>query len=108
MRPFIAVGCLAAGLLGNSAVATAAEKEQAVLTCGNQQYLVSGFGRGQVLHVVGSTSNYVVTYARLEPDGPVLTDIKGQRDKRDIVTCTATSPLSGRSFTFKGFFTPRG
>src|SRR5687767_15097933 len=79
--------------------------EEATLYCGSQQYTVSGFGRGEVLHVSGSNLNYVVTYARVEPNGPVVIDIKGQQDKTDVVTCTVTTPF-GTTFTFKGFFTP--
>lgn len=78
------------------------------MTCGDTQYVVSGFGRGEPLHVSGGTSNYVVTYARVGPDGPVIIDIPGQRDRADVVTCSATSPISGRTFIFEGFFTPRG
>jgi hypothetical protein len=102
----IAAGCLAVGLLGTAAAAPAAE--EAVLTCGDARYAVSGFGRGEPLHVSGGTGTYVVTYARVEPDGPVLLDTPGQRGGEDVVTCSATSPLSGRTLTFRGFFTPRG
>jgi|SRR5690349_3635779 len=78
---------------------------EAVLTCGGDQYVVSGFGRGEVLHVSDSTSNFVVTYARSGSN--VLIDIRGQQNKQDIVTCSVTSPLSGTEYTFRGFFTPR-
>jgi hypothetical protein len=72
---------------------------------GQTQYEVTGFGRGQVLKVVDSPSNFVVTYAQLG-GGQVLFDNPGQRDAGDIVTCTTTAP-SGTSYTFRGFFTPR-
>jgi hypothetical protein len=68
---------------------------------------VTGFGRGEALHVVGTNQNFVVTYARLEPSGQVVTDIAGQRDRADLLTCTTVSALSGTQYTFKGFLTPR-
>ena len=105
LRRVIAIGVVAISGIGPSALAHAGGTGQATLTCGNQQYLVSGFGRGDVLHVVNSTSNYVVTYARTA-DGAVIKDAKGQQNK-DTVTCEATSPITGRTFTFQGFFSPR-
>ena len=105
----IVAGFLIIGILGMPAIANAKPTEEAVLTCGDQEFLVSGFGRGNVLHVSGSTTNYVVTFAQVEsePDGPIIIDIKGQRDKEDIITCSATSPITSRTFIFQGFFTPR-
>jgi len=99
--------CTALALAAVTSPASAAATESATLTCGDRSYLVTGFGRGEPLHVVGSTSTFVVTYARLEPSGRVVTDIKGQRGAGDVVTCTATAP-GGSAFTFRGFFTPRG
>ena len=99
--------CTALALAVVAAPASAAATEAATLTCGARSYQVTGFGRGEPLHVVGSTSTFVVTYARLEPSGQVVTDIKGQRAAGDLVTCTTTAP-SGTAFTFRGFFTPRG
>lgn len=95
-------------VLGTSTIAQAKPNLESTLSCGSQQYTVIGFGRGETLHIVGSTINYVVTYAQIQQTGEVLIDIKGQRDKKDIVTCTAQSPLSSNIFTFQGFFTPRG
>ncbi len=105
LRRVIAIGFVAISSIGPAVLAHAGGTGQATLTCGNQQYLVSGFGRGDVLHVVSSTSNYVVTYAQVA-NGTVVKDAKGQQNK-DTVTCSATSPITGRMFTFRGFFTPQ-
>ncbi len=103
--------CTAAAIVAASAVlaaspADAAETDSAVLTCGSTQYTVTGFGRGQVLFVTGTTQRFIVTFAQLTT-GEVVFEAPGQDAKNDIVTCTATSPDSGRSFIFRGFFTPR-
>jgi len=60
------------------------------------------------LHVVGTNSNYIVTFAQfVGDDGPqVVIDVAGRRKRADNVTCSATSPITGRDFTFEGFFTP--
>lgn len=47
-----------------AAPAMASPTESAQLDCGTVQYEVTGFGRGQVLQVVGSNSNFVVTFRR--------------------------------------------
>jgi hypothetical protein len=108
LKQVIAVGSLAASIFGMVTSAQAKPNLEAVLSCDAQQHTVIGFGRGETLHMVGSTTNYVVTYAQIQQTGQVLIDIKGQRGKKDIVTCTAQSPLSSNIFTFHGFFTPRG
>ena len=108
LRLFIAASCLAVSIFGTATIAQAKPNPEATLSCGSQQYTVIGFGRGETLHIVGSTTNYVVTYAQIQQTGLVVIDIKGQQNKEDIVTCTAQSPLSSNIFTFKGFFTPRG
>ncbi len=89
-------------------VAQAKPTEESILSCGSQQYVISGWGTG-AFHVSGSNQIFLVTYARLdsEPGQPVLFDIRGQQNKPDIVTCTTTSPVSRIDYTFKGFFTPR-
>jgi len=92
-------------LLG-AAPAEAGKTDSAVLTCGSTQYTVTGFGRGQVLFVTGTTQRFIVTFAQFNP-GQVVFEAPGQKAKNDIVTCTATSPATGRSFIFRGFFTPR-
>jgi hypothetical protein len=94
--------------LGLSATpASAAPTPSATLSCGSTSYEVTGFGRGEVLHLVGTNTDFVVTYARLEPSGQVVIDIAGQRTRPDLLTCTTVSPLSGTVYTFKGFLTPR-
>ena len=93
---------LAIALGAPVARAAAAPTESAVLGCGSNSYTVEGFGRGQVLHVVGSTSNYVVTRAVLG-DGTVVFNSPAKAD-RPLVICTTVTP-AGRSFTFTGFFT---
>src|SRR5689334_16079582 len=99
----LSAGCLALSLLLLAASAHAAPNPEATLTCGETQYTVNGFGRGEPLHVVNSTSNYVITYARIDSDPahPVIIDVPGQRNRPDIVTCTATSPLRGTQYTFQ-------
>ena len=90
-------------MLGASAAtAHAAPTASAVLDCGASSYVVDGFGRGQALHVVGSTSNFIVT--RAVSDGTVVFDSPSRAD-RPLVTCMATSPVSKKAFTFTGFFT---
>ena len=111
LKQLVVSGSLAVSLLGIVPTAQAKPNPEAILSCGSQQYTVNGFGRGEALHVVGSTTNYVVTYAEIisgSGTGNVVTDIKGQQGKEDIVTCTATSPVTERTFRFKGFFTPSG
>jgi hypothetical protein len=105
-----AVGAIAGPIVvlaATAAPALATPTESAQLDCGAVQYEVTGFGRGQVLHVVGSTSTFVVTFAQLA-SGRVVFDNPGLADARDVVTCTTTSPVTGTSFMFRGFFTPRG
>lgn len=82
-----------------------AETQSADLLCGGTKFVVTGFGRGEVLHVVGSNANFVVTFAQIVSSGRVVIDIPGQTGV-DVITCTTTTP-SGTDFTFKGFFTPR-
>ena len=90
-----------------AAPAAAAPTGSAELVCaGLEPVLVTGFGRGQVLQVVGSNAVFVVTSAALA-DGSVVFDNPGLADADDVVTCTTTSPVSKASFTFRGFFTPR-
>ena len=75
--------------------------------CGSEQLTVDGSGRGQVLHVTGTTSNFVVTRAVRE-GGTVVFDSPAQAD-RSLVPCTTTTPGPNRvGFTFTGFFTPAG
>jgi len=84
--------------------------DTATLRCGSQRFTVDGFGRGQVLHVTGTTRNYIVTRAvRHSPGGDeVVIDSPSQAD-RDLVTCSTTTPgPDGVGFTFAGFFTPAG
>lgn len=106
----LAVVAAIAGPLSLTAAAVpavAAPTGPAPLTCGSEQYEVTGFGRGQVLQVVGSNRVFVVTRAQLA-SGPVVFDNPGLANGAGIVDCTATSPISGTSFIFRGFFTPRG
>lgn len=84
--------------------ANAAATGSATLRCGTSQVEVTGFGRGQVLHVSDSTSRFVVTRAELE-SGQVVFVAPGHTGAEDIVSCTVTSP-SGTAFAFDGFFTP--
>ena len=91
-----------------AAPAAAAPTPPAELVCDSGTYTVTGFGRGQVLHVVGSTARFVPTHVELTDSGRVVFDAPGQAD-RATDTCTATSPLpGGRTFSFTGFFTPQG
>ena len=94
-------------LVASPGPAGAAETESAVLDCGATSYVVTGFGRGTPLKLTAGTANYVVKYARAEPSGQVLADVRGQTGRADLVTCTTTSP-GGNAYTFQGFFTPRG
>jgi hypothetical protein len=75
----------------------------AELVCPSGTYTVVGFGRGQPLHVLGHTNRFVIT--RAESDGEVLVDSPAAAD-RPLETCTTVSPISGRAYTFTGFFTP--
>ena len=88
-----------------AAPAAAAPTPATELVCDSGTYSVTGFGRGQALHVVGSTARFVPTHVELA-DGPFVFDAPGHADAA-TETCTAASPVSGRSFTFTGFFTPQ-
>src|SRR5262245_34128531 len=107
LRQSIVVGILAVSIFGMATIVQA-KRLEGILSCGTQQYTVSGYGSSEVLQISGSTTNYVVSYARVEPNGPVVIEIKGQQDKADLITCTTTSPATGNNVTLKGFFTPRG
>src|SRR5262245_58494097 len=98
LRQVIIASWLAVSLLSLYTVANAAEQLEGVLTCGAQQYTVSGQFHGNSFHLTTGTTNYVVKYAELEPEGTVITDVRGQQDK-DLITCSFTSP-SDRQFTF--------
>ncbi len=101
---FCALATVAISALGSAVPAQAASTDSAELVCGDTTVTVTGFGRGQVLHVVGDAYTFIVT--RAVSGDAVLFDNPGQAAKADIVTCVTTSP-SGRAFTFQGFFTPR-
>jgi hypothetical protein len=75
----------------------------AELICPSATYTVVGFGRGEPLHVVGSTSRFIVT--RAVANGEVIIDNPARAD-RPLETCTTVSPISGTNYTFTGFFTP--
>lgn len=98
-----AVGIGVAAVLSVAAPASAAPTASAVLVCGRSAVPVDGFGRGQVLHVVGSPTNFVVTRAVLA-DGTVVFDSPAAADRTTVV-CTTTAPAGSR-YTFTGFFTP--
>lgn len=96
---------LATAAVAVASPAVAAPTESAPLDCGGTVVDVTGFGRGQVLHVVGSTTRFVVT--RAVTGGTVVFEAPGQAGTADLVSCTVTSPGSERQFLFEGFFTPR-
>lgn len=105
--PLAACACatVAAVPLVLAAPAHAAPTASAPLVCDSRTVEVTGFGRGQVFQVVGSTETFIVT--RAEAAGRLVFDNPGQKGMADIVQCTTTSPVSGTNFTFLGFFTPR-
>lgn len=96
-----AVAAAAALVLG-ALPAGAAPTASAVLDCGDASYTVTGFGRGQVLLVVDSTSRFIPTSV----DGQRLSAAPGPAGAGALVTCTVTVPDSGRLLVFEGFFTP--
>lgn len=112
MRTRLAAAAAIAGpliLAAGAGPAMAAQTDSATLTCGTQSFEVTGFGRGQVLQVVGSNGVFVVTFAQLEDSGTVVFDNPGLATGASIVECSATSPVGAkRPFVFRGFFTPRG
>jgi hypothetical protein len=86
--------------------AHAAPTDPATLVCeGREEVQVTGFGRGQVLQLVGSTQTFVVT--RAVTGGVTVFDNPGQARRADLVDCTTTTPR-GTDYEFTGFFTPRG
>ena len=106
----LAVTVAAAAVLGAMGVpALAAPTASAPLDCGAAGgYVVDGFGRGQVLHVVDSTVEFIVTRAQAVVNGKPVTvfEAPGLAEAEHVVTCTTTSP-TGTSYVFDGFFTPR-
>jgi hypothetical protein len=101
---FCALATVATSAVGLAGPAQAASTNAAELVCGDTTVTVTGFGRGQVLHVVEGAGTFIVTLA--VSGGRTLFEAPGQTGKADVVTCATTSP-SGRDFTFQGFFTPR-
>jgi hypothetical protein len=97
-----AATALAMGAFPTSA--EAADTEAADLLCSDGAVRVTGFERGEVLHVVGSNRNFIVTSA-VNATGQTVFDIPGHRNRAGIVTCAATTP-AGKDYTFQGFFTP--
>jgi hypothetical protein len=96
---------LATGALVLTTPAHAAPTPSAPLVCDGAAVDVTGFGRGQVLHVVGTEQRFIVTRAETATAGVVF-EAPGQAGRDDVVSCSVTSP-SGREFLFEGFFTPR-
>jgi hypothetical protein len=107
IRRFIAVGFIVAIVLGFPITAQADEPFTVTLTCDGQELQAEGQFTGNALHLTTSTSNFVIKFAQVLPDGPVITNAKGFENK-DLVTCFFTGPNSGRDFIVKGFFTPKG
>ncbi len=108
MRSSVKVfGAAAVAVAALGAGPAAAAEAEATLTCGSATYPISGFSRGQVFHVVGSNSEFVVTQAQIVlSDGPrTVFDNPGQAGRADILTCRTVSPR-GTSYIFSGFFTP--
>ncbi|MDP9407332.1 MAG: hypothetical protein M3P95_05535, partial [Actinomycetota bacterium] len=96
------------GLTGLAVPASTGSTDSAPLACGPAGvFEVTGFGRGQVLHLVGGTQQFVVTFAQRQLSGQVVFDNPGLAAAPDLLTCQATSPVSGQVFTFRGFLTPR-
>ena len=104
LRTLAVAGATALATCGLPTSAHAAQTEASELKCPGTTVSVTGFGRGEVMHVVGSNANFVVTSA-VNAAGQTLIDVPGQRDRSRIVTCTTTSPW-GTDYTFEGFFTP--
>jgi hypothetical protein len=88
--------------------ATATENQAAPLVCTNgKTYSVTGWGRGNALHLTDSSSTFVMTYLQVVSTGAVLADARGQEGRNDILTCTAHSPATDRDLYIQGFFTSR-
>src|SRR3954447_23471516 len=107
--PTVAV-CLVAILaaVGRSAsTANAAETKSATLNCGaDGEYTVTGFGRGNALHLTTGTSNFEVKYGKIVDTGQVITNSPGQDGRSDLLTCIVTSPVTGNHLLLRGFLTP--
>jgi|tagenome__1003787_1003787.scaffolds.fasta_scaffold19852543_2 hypothetical protein len=88
-----------------AAPAVAADTPSATLHCGDANYTVTGFGRGSALHVVGSSSNFVITRI-VASDGTVQFNHPVGSGVPQVI-CTTVSP-SGNAYTLTGFFTPVG
>jgi hypothetical protein len=111
MRVKSAVGACAIAFVAAAATpaaASAAPTKSASLACGRDgSYAVTGFGRGDALHLTTDASNFVVVYGENRDTGQVLMDAPGQRTRDDILTCTVTSPVTGMRLLLEGFLTPR-
>jgi hypothetical protein len=58
------------------------------------QYTVTGFGRGNALHLTTCTSNFVITYGEIVDTCQVIATA-GQKGRSDLLTCRVTSPVTG-------------
>jgi hypothetical protein len=108
IQRLVLLGFVLALLLGFPMAARADEPFTVALTCDNgQQYQAEGQFNGNSLHLTTSTSNFVIKFAQVVPDGPIITQAKGY-DGRNLITCYFTGPNSGRQIMVKGYFTPKG
>jgi hypothetical protein len=102
----LALAAFGAAISMCPSAAVAAPTATSTLVCGAQSFTIDGFGRGQVLHVTGTKTNFVVTRAVLSETGDIVFDLPAAVD-RSLLTCTTLTPASNTAFTFTGFFTPR-
>jgi hypothetical protein len=62
-------------LTGLAVPASAGSTDSTPLDCGpGGVFEVTGFGRGQVLHLTDGTQQFVVTFAQRQPSGQVVFD----------------------------------
>ena len=103
--------CLIATLAtlgGTASTANAAQGPAGELDCGSAGiFTVTGYGRGNALHLTTDSRTFVMTYLQNATTGEVIIDTPGQEGRRDILTCTTFSPVTERNLNVRGFLTPR-
>jgi hypothetical protein len=107
LAPLLApLGAALAALALTPAVAAAADKPTAVVTCDGGVSFTAEIVSLGTFHEAISTANFQVKY--LAFGDTVVRDVGGVTNNHDLLSCTYVGPTSGNHYVLQGFFTPAG